>query len=77
LLLDETVGVFSTDDAINAISFVTGGGWSDKWSPKALYVKSHYIYNGTIKGNICYFLEKNKDYLRSLKHHINNEDNLK
>ena len=67
LLLDETVRVFSRDDAINSISFVTGGGWSDKWSPQALNVKNHYIYNGTIKGNVCYFLEKSKDYLRSFK----------
>ena len=70
LLLDETVRVFSSDDTINSISFVTGGSWSDKWSPEVLCVNNHYIYNGTIKGNVCCFLEKNKEYLRSLKHYI-------
>ena len=71
LLLDDTVRVFSNDEIINSISFVTGGSWSDKWSPQTLYVKNHYIYNGTIKGNLCFFLEKNKDYLRSVKRYIN------
>jgi hypothetical protein len=73
LLLDETVRVFSGDDAIDSISFVTGGSWSDIWSPEVLYVNNHYIYNGTVKGNICYFIEKNKQYLRSLKNYINNK----
>ena len=73
LLLDETVRIFSNDNTINSISFVTGGGWSDKWSPQTLYVANHYIYNGTIKGNVCYFLEKSKDSLRSLKAYINKQ----
>lgn len=71
LLLDETVRLFSNDDAINTISFLTGSSWQDKWNPQTLYVNNHYIYNRTIKGNVCYFLEKKKDDLRALKHNIN------
>lgn len=67
LLLDETVSRFSKDEAIDTISFVTGSGWADKWDPEALYVKNHYIYNRTIKGMACYFIEKSKEYLRILK----------
>jgi len=70
LLIDETVRVFSNDNNINTISFVTGSSWSDKWLPENLYVANHYIYNKTIKGNACYFFEKGKNYLRLLKNNI-------
>jgi len=71
LLLDETVKCFSRDDSIDTISFVTGCGWADKWVPEALYVKSHYIYNGTIKGLLGYIVERSKEYLRLWKAAVN------
>ncbi len=70
ILIDETVSFFSNDETVNKVSFVTGGGWQQKWSPETLYVAHHSIYNGTMKGNLCYLLGKGQDYLRLINNYI-------
>ena len=69
LLLDETVNFYSKEDTIDTVSFVTSSAWADKWNPEMSYVDDHFIYSRTLRGLVCYFIEKSKTYLKLLSRH--------
>ncbi len=67
-LLNETIARYSGHDTIRKISFITGATWNDSWNPSELPVFYHYLFNATVRGLLCYMLERGKHVGRLIKH---------